>query len=65
MNDKNFELKPCPFCGGTPILYANEGVRVICNNCKASTVTLVDHYYSNGYHGDAVLSVIERWNKRI
>lgn len=65
MNDKNFELKPCPFCGGTPILYVNNGVRVICNNCNASTITLVDHYFSDNYHGTAVLSVIERWNKRI
>ena len=55
------KLKPCPFCGGEARLFANEGVRVYCKNCHASTRILTDNAALNT---SAVQIVIENWNKR-
>ncbi len=58
------ELKPCPFCGGKAHLFVNNGVRVICPKCEASTKILVDGMYGNKVTGNATKSVIDAWNKR-
>ena len=34
------ELKSCPFCGGEARLFVNNGVRVLCNKCHASSEIL-------------------------
>lgn len=59
-----FELKPCPFCGNKADLYVNNGVRVICVKCGASSKILVDNMNANGVTGCAVKSVIDAWNRR-
>ena len=56
------ELKPCPFCGGEARLFVNNGVRVLCNKCNASSEILV---YSECYKTSAVEKVIEAWNRRV
>lgn len=56
-----FELKSCPFCGGEARLFVNNGVRVLCNKCHASSEILAD---SEGYKTRAVEKVIEAWNRR-
>ena len=58
------ELKPCPFCGGKAVLHVNSGVCVICTKCESKTMTLADGQYGGRYSGDAVKSVIEKWNRR-
>lgn len=58
------ELKPCPFCGGTAHLFVNDGVRVICPKCGASSKILVDAMVTKGVAGNATKSVIEAWNRR-
>ena len=55
------ELKPCPFCGGEARLFVNDGVRVLCTKCRASSEILVDSEY---YKTSAVEKVIEAWNRR-
>lgn len=55
------ELKPCPFCGGQARLFANDGIRVICTKCRASSKVSVD---SECYQTNAVEGVIKAWNRR-
>ena len=59
------ELKPCPFCGGEAHLFVDDGVRVICPSCGATTKCLVDGLYGNKLTGNATKSVIEAWNRRV
>lgn len=56
------ELKACPFCGGEARLFVNNGVRVLCNKCHASSEILAD---SECYKTSAVEKVIEAWNRRV
>lgn len=56
------ELKSCPFCGGEARLFVNDGVRVLCTKCRASSKILVD---SECYKTGAVEKVIEAWNRRV
>lgn len=60
-----FDFKPCPFCGGKASLFVENGVRVICNACYASTKILVDNLGAKGVSGNAVKAVIEAWNRRV
>lgn len=64
--DPVIKLKPCPFCGGNAQLIVNEGVRVSCFVCKASTRVQADSelftYAKSG--ASAVVSVIRAWNRR-
>ena len=59
------ELKSCPFCGGKARLFVDDGVRVLCTKCRASSKISVDsEYYSECYKISAVEKVIEAWNRR-
>lgn len=58
------DLKPCPFCGATAILFVDNGVRVRCSNddCDASSKCLID---SDRAYGNATKSVVKAWNMRV
>ena len=62
------ELKPCPLCGGKAVLYADNGVCVICKRCGAQTQTMHDcvdaHIIVYTVCDGAVEAVIGRWNRR-
>ena len=62
------ELKPCPFCGGTPIAVWNAKIRVLdgsglmheeygaciaCDTCNAEIRTTASHL------------VVDMWNRRV
>ena len=59
------ELKPCPFCGEKAALYVRDGVQVICLGCYANTPKLSNILTTNGISGNAVQSVIDKWNRRV
>lgn len=63
-NVKMPELKPCPFCGGEAHLFVNDGVRVLCPKCGATSRILVDCMTAKGVTGNATKAVIEAWNRR-
>ena len=56
------ELKSCPFCGGEAMLFVNDGVRVLCTKCGATTRILVD---GERVETNAVENVIKAWNRRV
>lgn len=64
-NVKMPELKPCPFCGGEAALLVDDGVRVLCQKCRASSKILCDAVCGNGVVGNATAAVIEAWNRRV
>ena len=59
-----WDLLPCPFCGGKAYLFVDDGVRVICPKCEASTKIRCDCIICDKVTGNAVRSVIESWNTR-
>lgn len=59
------ELKSCPFCGGKAYLFVDNGIRVLCVQCGASSKVLRDMQTANGVAGNATKSVIEAWNRRV
>lgn len=60
----DIELKPCPFCGGEAVVHANDGVKVICRECGASSKGLVDGYSQGRPNGSAIKGVVKAWNTR-
>lgn len=58
------KLKLCPFCGGEAVLHVDDGVRVICKKCRCRTEGLRDSFALGSYTGNAVKTVIEKWNRR-
>lgn len=59
------ELKPCPFCGSKAYLFVENGIRVLCPKCGASSKILCDLRTTNGIAGNATQSVIDAWNRRV
>lgn len=58
------DLKSCPFCGGKASLFANNGIRVLCQKCGASTRVLMDTMDVLGVVGNSTEEVIKAWNRR-
>lgn len=58
------ELEKCPFCGGEAVVHIEDGVRVVCTKCGATSKCLVDGYSQGKPTGGALKSVVEAWNKR-
>ncbi len=56
-----YELNPCPFCGGKARLFVDGGVRVICSKCHVGTMNLTDSIL---YESNAVETVVTTWNRR-
>lgn len=64
------DLKPCPFCGGEPLLMQKENIGwyVTCNSCSASTkMHIPKAVYPWAIYDaiqDAVNKAGEAWNRR-
>lgn len=61
---ERYELLPCPFCGSEARLFVQNGVRVICPKCDASSKILVDGRGPRGVSGNATQAVVRAWNRR-
>ena len=61
----DIKLRPCPFCGSEAYLIINDGARVLCPKCGATSKILVDNIVGYNSSKNAVKSVIEAWNKRV
>ncbi len=60
-----FELKPCPFCGGKAVALICNGVRVLCTECEISTPGRSDGRNLAGeYVVNALQTVVDMWNRR-
>lgn len=59
------KLKKCPFCGGNAVVHIDDGVRVVCRECGATSKCLVDGYSNGKPNGSALGTVIKAWNRRI
>lgn len=58
------DLKPCPFCRGAAYLFVDDGVRVVCSKCRASSTTYKDTWEMSKPSVNAVRSAIDSWNRR-
>ena len=65
------ELKPCPFCGGEPMLYHQsskytdyDGNYVYCMNCGCRTKLFECFNGTGKTHEDTKVEAIEAWNRR-
>ena len=58
------KLKPCPFCGSEAVLFADNGVRVICSSCGTQTARSSDYIMRGAPTGNAIYRVVKRWNRR-
>ena len=61
---EKIKLRPCPFCGGKPVIHVENGVRVVCPHCLASSKCLVDGYSAGHPNEGAIYRVVEAWNRR-
>ena len=73
MKDGNFELKPCPFCGGQPVLedretferldHAGNGacITVECHKCN---LDFYEHTHDEHDYYVRAFLVVEKWNRR-
>lgn len=59
------KLKKCPFCGGNAVVHIDDGVRVVCRECGATSKCLVDGYSNGKPNGSALGTAIKAWNRRI
>lgn len=58
------KLLPCPFCGEKAVVHVNDGVKVICRECGASSKCLMDGYSHYKPDGSAIEAVVKAWNTR-
>ena len=74
MQNGNFELKPCPFCGGEPnvmgkdffeVLETENGracIDITCNKCR---LELRDHTSEEHDYYIREFIIVEKWNTRV
>ncbi len=61
----NVELRRCPFCNSDNVhTVVEDGVRVQCLDCGCRTMSLRDGIFDHKIGGNAIKSVVEKWNKR-
>lgn len=73
MQSGDFEIKPCPFCGGQPkmmsqdffeALVGDNGRALISIECPNCDLSLHDHTHDEQDYFIRVFLITEKWNRR-
>lgn len=75
METEPLEIKPCPFCGGKPVLMSKEtfehlkeigddGKACIAIDCPKCNLNFYDHHHDEQDYNIRKFLVIEKWNRR-
>lgn len=73
MQNGEYELKPCPFCGEKPVLYRKEdfdeldeknGRACISVDCPKCSLNFYDHTSDEHDYYVRAFYVVEKWNRR-
>ena len=76
METEPLEIKPCPFCGGTPTLMdqktfehlkeiGDDGKACIAIDCHKCQLNFYDHTHDEQDYFIRKFLVIEKWNRRV
>ena len=73
MQNGDYKLKPCPFCGGEPVLYDRETFEMLdekngsacitieCNECK---MEMYEHTHDEHNYYVRLFMLVDKWNRR-
>lgn len=73
MQNGEYELKPCPFCGGQPILQSKEqfeklqnenGVACLAIQCDHCFLDFYEHTHNEHDYYVRAFLIGEKWNRR-
>ena len=75
MERQEYEVKPCPFCGGKPVVMSEEtfehlktmsedGKACITVECKKCQLSFYDHTHDEQNYYVRKFLVSEQWNRR-
>lgn len=75
INNKEYEVKPCPLCGETDMLrvtpyvqfhslFDENGAATIVISCERCHLDVYEHDYSGRNYNKKIRILLEKWNRR-
>lgn len=65
MVDKQKELKPCPFCGGLPVIKERATRIVECKNCGTLQITRLEDEFATKWNARAEIDALKAENAKM